>query len=129
MRKLKPEAQLVELLVKTAPLLHCQYIVIPDMIPTRDRIRANMPEHRKPFDGVLVTFKGCYAIECKANYNKQMPHQERIEKAMNSVCYSAYYVVKMIVNKTRAKYQIIQEATVHFETDRIEEVLRWFMKV
>jgi hypothetical protein len=66
------------------------YLKIPDPIMTQDKLnsmkrRGQSDEFQRPCDGILITKKGNYLIECKYNYNKLLPHQEYYQGKVNEI--------------------------------------------
>ncbi len=74
---MKKEAEFERELQYVAQSLGCRYIKIPDTRMLNKYNRSQNREQKRPFDGILVMPGGNICVECKINYNKLLPHQER----------------------------------------------------
>lgn len=80
---MKPEQRFERNLQKLFEYQGCFYIKIPDTKMINRRNRKNHWEQKRPFDGILVTKYGNFAIECKYQYNKLESHQREYLRAIH----------------------------------------------
>lgn len=103
-KRVKHEHSFEKELEFVASLSGFSYIKIPDWIATRERIetlqrtgRSN--EKQKPFDGILVTPKAIYCVECKYGKNKLSYHQSRWQEVVNSIKPDGFLVIRKLDDK------------------------------
>jgi len=128
--KLKPEAQLESDLFKVAKLFKCRYVKIPDMDASQfNNGSFKNKESKRPFDGILCIKDGQnYCIECKVNSNTLLTHQELNQSKINDINKSFYVIRKRIRTKSVA-YQIEFNHELMLETEKIEEIVKYFLRV
>ena len=122
---MKPEAQFEKDLSFVAPLLGCIYIKIPDTKMINKFNRHNNREEKRPFDAVLVTPNCNYCIECKINYNTLETHQSYNQTNINLIN-QTFFVFRKRINK-KVKYQIEHNSQMLFDTDKIEELIKFMV--
>lgn len=110
-----------------AALFKMAFIKIPDLIPTKERIRSYQngmaPEALKPFDGILITPTATFCIEFKYGYGKQSPNQKFTEERINKIQSDAYYLVR---KTDKGLFRIEQSEILLFETNKLEELCLYF---
>ena len=126
---MRPEAQFESTLARVASLLKCIYVKVPDMIATKARLSSGLPEHRKPFDGVLITPSCVFAVECKIGYAKQREHQIETERRINAVNHNAYFVLRRIEKAKGFSYRIDQRCQPIAEFDNLPDAVKWFIRL
>jgi len=124
--KNNPEEKFEKELFKEAGLLYSRYIKIPDISKKNFTIGIKNTDSKRPFDGVLITPGGNFCIECKYNYNTLMRHQELNQMRINNINKS-FFVLRKVELKKGFEYRIEQNHEVLFKTDKIEQLIRWFL--
>lgn len=132
-KKISPEKSFEMEFAFWAKISRMLYLKIPDPIMTKDKLnsmkrRGQSDELQRPCDGILITKKGNYLIECKYNYNKLLPHQEYYQGKVNEINKS-YYVIRKIKRKYETIYRIEFNNEIIYETKQIENLLSFFEEV
>lgn len=106
------------------------YIKIPDWIATRERIetlkrtgRSN--EKQKPFDGVMITPKAVFCIECKYGKNTLSPHQKEYKGIADSINRNSFLVLRKLDNTL---YQIESCAGV-FKFNDVHTMVKYIKEI
>ena len=132
-KKISPEKNFEMEFAFWAKISRMLYLKIPDPIMTQDKLnsmkrRGQSDEFQRPCDGILITKKGNYLIECKYNYNKLLPHQNYYQTEVNKINHS-YYVIRKINRKKAIIYRIECNNEIVFETLFIDEIIEFFKEL
>ncbi len=114
-------------LKKVASLFGMLYYKIPDTKMLNAYNRNRNKEDKRPFDGILITPKQNYCIECKVNYGKLSDHQKINQFLINNKN-GSFYVLRKKFLKNGVFYTIEQNYKIIFKTQEIEELLFYFNK-
>jgi hypothetical protein len=124
----QPEQYFVRDFIIAANIRKCHVEVIPDPMCINRTNRFKHREKKRPFDLVLVCPDNVYCLEAKFGSNNQMHHQEYVEREISKVNPIGYYVIrKRIYQNKPSKYTIETNHTPMFETEKIEELIDFFM--
>lgn len=131
MKAKKPEKAFEEEFGIYASMMGCQYVKIPDVIMTKDRIalmrtRGSSDEIMRPFDGVLVTPDRNFCIELKFRTPKLRTHQDTWQSKINRVNNTFFVCLKKIL-KSGSSYSVIKCGAVVFKTDECRELIKYFI--
>ncbi len=110
---------------KIAPLFGMLYYKIPDTKMLNAYNRNKNKEDKRPFDGILITSKQNYCIECKVNYGKLLDHQKINQLLINNKN-GSFYVLRKKILKNGVFYTIEQNYKIIFKTTKIENMLKYF---
>ena len=120
------EKDFERLLQKVAGYLRCLYIKIPDQHCINAETRKRNREDKRPFDAVLCTPKGNFAIECKINYNKAKLHQDYYLGTINALNGMAY-IIRAVQLKSGWEYRIEKNENKVLITRKIEDIILYFL--
>lgn len=128
-----------------ALLIKCFYSKIPDAIASKNNIFEKedgtkyMNEHKRPYDGDLITSNFNYAIELKYNNGTLKEHQYKNGKIIHEIN-GGFFVVrktdktldfykKGLLPVNPLKYTVeTYDGRKLYEFKRIDELLLWFSK-
>jgi hypothetical protein len=124
----QPEHHFVQDFIFAAKAKKCYVEVIPDPMCINRTNRLRHREKKRPFDLVLICPDNVFCLEAKYGSNNQMSHQEQVEKNIHQINALAYYVIrKRDYKQKRSKYTIEHNHEPVYETDKIEELIDFFM--
>ena len=126
---MKHEQQFEKDLAQVAQLLGCFYAKIPDtkMLNAENRYRNR--EQKRPFDAVIITPNGNFCIEAKYMYGELKDHQKHTQSKINNIN-GSYYVLRKKMLKIGVVYTVEQpEKKMVFTTQKIEEIINFFMEI
>lgn len=127
---MKKEAAFESHFASCAAYFGCYYVKVPDMIPTRQRVRdyrnGVAPEALKPFDGVLITPDKTFCLEFKQGYTSQSTNQMITESRITKINAHTYFVVRKHQKAKKDVFTIEQDSNVIFSTDRLEFLVKAF---
>ena len=113
-------------LIKFGKYFGCMYIKIPDTKMINKFNRKNNREMKRPFDGIMVTKKQNFCIECKFGNNVLKDHQRINQDIINEINKS-FYVLRMKMLKKGVNYTIEQpEKNVILNSEKIEDIFKFF---
>ena len=132
-KKISPEKSFETEFAFWAKISRMLYLKIPDPIMTKDKLnsmkrRGQSDELQRPCDGILITKRKNFLIECKYNYNKLLPHQNYYQTEVNKINHS-YYVIRKINRKKAIIYRIECNNEIVFETLFIDEIIEFFKEL
>ena len=104
------------------------YFKIPDPIYSKDKIetmrnKGRSDEHKRPFDGVLITKGQNYCIEFKVGYKALSPHQIHNERKINQINISF-----LVIRKLPKDYRVDWFGKQH-KFDTIIDMCRWIYEL
>lgn len=127
MKHKTPEANFEQEIQILARKYKSMYIKIPDTKMLNKSNRQFNREHKRPFDGLLITPKGNYCVEFKIDNRKLSPHQADYKKLINMVN-GSFFVFRMKRLKKKVIYSIEITGSTVFCCSTCSGLLGWFME-
>jgi len=125
-------------LAKLATYLGCIYEKVPDVIITKSNIikrngKSFVAAKKRFADGVLITPKAVFILECKYNDGQLKPHQKQSMNRINQINES-YYILRKRAKvkdfKTIVTYYIQNivnnRVTTQYKTESLKDIILWF---
>lgn len=119
---MKKEKQFEKELARLAPLFGCYYAKIEDTRSINSGNRGFHREVKRICDSVIITPTNNWLCECKIDYGKLKPHQEKLR----DVTYShngLFVVLRKVKLKSCIEYRIITKFG-EFKTTMIGDIFR-----
>lgn len=126
MKHKTPEANFEQEIGILARKYKSMYIKLPDPQMLNKSNRQFNREHKRAFDGVLITPSGNYCIELKMDNRKLTPHQADYEKLINMVN-GTFFVFRKKRLKKKVIYSIEINGSTVFSCSTCDMLLSWFM--
>ena len=127
MKHRTPESNFEQEIQILARKYKSMYIKIPDTQMITEKNRKSHGEQKRPFDGVLVTPKGNFCIECKMDNGKLSPHQADYQKLIN-MANGSFFVFRKKRLKNRVDYSIETGDMIYENFNTCSSMLGWFME-